>query len=279
MRYTLSRLPAQLPAVLLSLLLATGVSAQTDSPDTLIARLGYSQCIVTARQLKGDSVVGQARHVQTIGPNGRTKSYVSYDQNGKQYSKIEYEYDATRQVVTGYDYDKTGRLEYRHIDICGPNFYQRIQIRAEDGDTLNSGKWVMDIHGRDSLFYRYGKLYTRYRYNASGDLVEEKRYAPNGKSDGTWRYVVKRKGKIRETYDTENGQLFLRDKRFETPEKTIVYDLQKSTGYLYGIRLDAEKDGKRITYRNNEGLVVARVYETAKGKVYARIDFEYRKTP
>ncbi|MBK8193063.1 MAG: hypothetical protein IPK76_07605 [Lewinellaceae bacterium] len=265
--------------VLVILTFFSTTAAQTDSPDTLIARLGYYQCIVTARAFDGDSVINSVRHVQVIGPNGRTESYTSYGKNGEMRGKLTFEYDTLRHIEIENNYDKGGRLEYRHENTFGPNFFQRTQTRVEDGDLVSSGKWVKDSRGRDSLFYRFGKLYTRYRYNAAGDLVEKKTYAPNGQLDGTWHYVVKHRGNITETYESDNGTLTLLNKQMETPERTVVYELKKSTGYLYGIELKASPGGKRTTYRNADGLVTAKVYTNSKGKVYARIDFEYVRTP
>lgn len=272
-------MPAFFYSILFILFFLSSATAQTHSPDTLIARLGYRQCIVTARQFEGDSVVNLGRHVQIIGPNGRTQTYTTYDKNGKMWSRLVYEYDTLNHMEIQHDYDKNGQLEYVHLDVFGSNFHQRYQIRSEDGDTLSSGKWVRDVRGRDSLFYQFGKLNTRYRYNALGDLVEKKKYGPDGKSNGTWRYVVKRKGNLIETWENDNGTLYLTEKRSETPKKTVDYVLKTSTGYLYGIVLHSEKGGTRTLHRDKDGLVTAIVYETAKGKVHARIDFEYVKFP
>lgn len=116
-------------------------------PDTLIARLGYYQCIVTARAFDGDSVINSVRHVQVIGPNGRTASFTSYDKNGEMRGKLTFEYDTVRHIEIENNYDRDGRLEYRHENTFGSNFFQRTQTRVEDGDLVSSGKWVKDSRG------------------------------------------------------------------------------------------------------------------------------------
>lgn len=250
--------------------------SQAVSSKDSIAKYKIKQENITALEYEAGKQIKKRFTEIYYDENGNTIRYNAMDENKKitSFSISEYSKDGLYEKFD--QYEANGIISSSSISITDTLSNIRYHYVMRNGDTSIIQKRYYDRNGYDSILYtKIGKtglfkVTGEWHYDDSGKLITSNYSYSSIKNsivfDTTCNCTIE--------YNKDNQVI---SKKYKKPNEIVKYFyLDDTVGYNYGIAFHSLKGGRSLRRYDNMGLEKEIIYEDKKGKLLAKVTFEYK---